>query len=1637
MLFLVFHTIASDTKSVKIETLDSYTEANLQTLVDAQKKAGYLYAGMYSEFDETNTDNASTSVKFPKDGEKYLVKFIPSEVLTIKAQVSDVLFDEVVTNDTSSSIRMVTSIDSVEYKHVGFIIKKGDGDPSYAKTTYYVQKKLYAIDYDTNITNDELLKTAKEYTPQELFHAESTFFKTWTIKKIPDTAYNTDITIVPYYITFDGTEVQGTTGIKTVNLGRSWVYVDNDSTSTQQLGTFNAPFKTLEEAIAYVDNGDPRRTVESTLLVKENYPITKAIDINRSLTLTSANMDPTVNEADTQKLATITTNLTEISGGMFDVNAGKTMTVKAITLDGSSNTATSKVRAVYISSGATLNLDSYATITNFDSSVSGAAVYNYNGALNLTGNAEISGNTTTANGNDVYSVGTMTMDDNAYVGSVYLADNNIINLNTSFEGKTYEGQVENIIDGEDDPATLNVVTEVIHPTYANNSQILSSEDKELLAKKCEAFAVPDSETTYIDETGYLEPCVARIPQSDGNYKYYATLQKAVMAVPKTGVQTEIQVVKDFTLTEPVSVPNDNNRNILLTDDGNTRTITRGFVTVTTYGGRMLVLRKGNQMTIEGSSKSDTEPSLVFDGAEKTAGTDTQIIAVGASYANRGGTLTLNSGVKLTGNNNNTGGGAVVVFGTFNMTGGVIDGNETQNDHGGGVYIRNEGTMTMTGGTISNNQCTHVGVLEETGEITLDKDGGAVYVEAGANFTMKDGMITGNSAKSGAAVILATYSTGRDGDSPDLVATMDMTGGTISGNEAAVEGGAIYVHANSEFDMTGGTIRENSSGKAGGAIYIRTNSGFSNGKHGGRGQATLSKGSIITDNEAKSTGGGAICNGGDLTIDGCEITLNKAIESHGGAMYITEDGKTTFISGNIDGNQCTSETATTTRDGGAVYVFAGGNLDMQGGTIQNNSAISGGAVLLAASNDSSLQATMKMSGGTIQNNEASVKGGAVFVHANAKLEITSDDAVISNNSSVKGGGAIYIYVNTEEYSAGAYAGKGYANITGGKFEGNITQGTSTETYGGGAICVEGNLDLKGGTFTDNETTEGNGGAVYVSPTGQLDMSGGKLEGNKAQYGGALYVSGLSAESYAKAKVSENAVIQNNEASVRGGGVYIQVYGQFDMAGGTICENNATTGGGGVYITTNSDNSACGIMSMSGGSVTDNTITNATVSSTGTIEGYDVHVAGTLSIGADGYIESLYVISESKIGFESALNSRDTATEVVVSTTRYGSQTAQYVLDSSSLYTASNYKYFKLPEGQPYYINSSGALTACEARVKYEGETLYSYYSTLQTAINAAKTDGTLTTVELMKDIIITQSLDMAANRKFNILLTDDGYTTRTITRGNYTGTPMFNMRTGNTLTIAGKKGNDETPSLIFDGGSKTNPAGDQSIIKVGTSGNQGGSLILRAGVQLCNNVNGASATGDGDGGAIHVSKTGTLTMRGGVISGNKSDGAEGGAILLREGCTFTMEGGRIENNEATMAGGAIAHICEVNNNTDITNITISGGSITGNKSTGTSGTNGGAIFVHATGVLTLSGATTVISGNTATGSGGGVYLHNNTVRGAAASMSITKDVKITNNTANVKGGGVCKAASTNTITGDTSGITLNYAPSGTESNIYTP
>ncbi|MBR4320061.1 MAG: hypothetical protein IKP69_08455, partial [Oscillospiraceae bacterium] len=148
---------------------------------------GKIFAGYF-------TDSTCTT-PYTKDSGKAYAKFIDEKILTVKAQISS----KTTADSASTSIRFITSVDSLKYQNVGF------------KITYNGK----TIDKQTATVYTVLLANGKKVYPS-VFSADSHYMEAYALNNIPNNAFGKEFTVTPYYTTQDGTIVDGKTNTFTI-----------------------------------------------------------------------------------------------------------------------------------------------------------------------------------------------------------------------------------------------------------------------------------------------------------------------------------------------------------------------------------------------------------------------------------------------------------------------------------------------------------------------------------------------------------------------------------------------------------------------------------------------------------------------------------------------------------------------------------------------------------------------------------------------------------------------------------------------------------------------------------------------------------------------------------------------------------------------------------------------------------------------------------------------------------------------------------------------------------------------------------------------------------------------------------------------------------------------------------------------------------------------------------------------------------------------------------------------------------------------------------------------------------------------------------------------------------------------------
>lgn len=204
------------------------------------------------------------------------------------------------------------------------------------------------------------------------------------------------------------------------------------------------------------------------------------------------------------------------------------------------------------------------------------------------------------------------------------------------------------------------------------------------------------------------------------------------------------------------------------------------------------------------------------------------------------------------------------------------------------------------------------------------------------------------------------------------------------------------------------------------------------------------------------------------------------------------------------------------------------------------------------------------------------------------------------------------------------------------------------------------------------------------------------------------------------------------------------------------------------------------------------------------------------------------------------------------------------------------------------------------------------------------------------------------------------------------------------------------------------SGNTAGYGAGLSVNSGSTLVMNSGSVVNNNIC------SNRGGGLNLDSS-TLTMNDGEISGNTAD--VGGGVLTDKS-TMYMYGGSITGNTASGNGGGIY----AEGNSPLT-IDTNGAGVPANIRIADNKAGAGA-GIYAQNVTSITGAE--ITGNTAIGSGGGVFAE-------GASLALA-DVSITRNGSGDNGGGIRGTSDTSSTNGITmtitgSDISGNTAPYG--------
>lgn len=881
----------------------------------------------------------------------------------------------------------------------------------------------------------------------------------------------------------------------------------------------------------------------------------------------------------------------------------------------------------------------------------------------------------------------------------------------------------------------------------------------------------------------------------------------------------------------------------------------------------------------------------------------------------------------------------------------LNGHVLRAPYGGSVIkVENGGNLTIID---SNSDAEH--------KFTPNADGLWVLDEANGTKTVKGGVITG-----GTGTVMTDFTCG-GGVLIESGGRLTMTGGNIVGCTAAgytAFGGGVFVAGSGTFTMTGGSITGCTAVAQGGLMAA---GGSIRNHYNGEnniGNTTLSGTAEIRDCHAKGGSGlygGGISDGGTLNISGDVKIIGCTAGGQGSdAMYINTDKSSSITGGmfygsiigssmisgitvtykanNADyaiqvlqsGEKATEPTAPTNSAGAAFlgwYMADGTAYDFTKVVTENLTLTTRfAAVTKKVSNYADLAAALANPALDIIKLENDIAIDATLIVDRAvildlvgyMMEMTGSGSVIA----IKDGGHLTLvdsdltstyYFTPDADGLWKWGTSGTKTVNGGVIYG----GTGTEmyysTYGGGVLIEDGGqFTMNGGSIVSCKA-DGSGGGVVVQcgdANGIFTMNSGAIIGCVADSGGGVETDGGGVGEYGQF-IMNGGVIDSCVATGRTGGGGVRSDGLFIMGkDATIknckaVENGQLNFGSGIVLAGDDQQTINGTIISEdavGGKfifVNHSTVTigeNANIHANITLDGGKIDLDGSSATVYGKITNNSYggvsCFADGLVTVTYKVNNADYAIQIL----RSGSLAIKPTAPAKPNQTFDGW--FKA-DGTAWDYN-----TAVTEDITLTGS-LY-VPVTSESELAAALADDTVDVIRLTGDIDLTAWNPCAVNgyyvhvaitRKVTIDL--NGHVLKGSGANSRVG--VFEVSDGGDLTLIDS--NPTAPhkfTLNADGLWVLDETNGTVTVKGGiitggrTNGgggvcvNDGGKLTMTAG----SIVGCVSENVNGSGGGVFVWNSGTFTMTGGVIESCRANG-DGGDALCLYGGTMNAGGGTVD------------------------------------------------------------------------------------------------------------------------------------------------
>lgn len=517
-----------------------------------------------------------------------------------------------------------------------------------------------------------------------------------------------------------------------------------------------------------------------------------------------------------------------------------------------------------------------------------------------------------------------------------------------------------------------------------------------------------------------------------------------------------------------------------------------------------MIRINNNVTIGSSLYGyDDAPDFFIDGND-IAGTTSAIVV------SNGSTLRIEPGVCIENCRTATTAvrGAAVnsVGGTVVVTGGKFERNISKTV-GGAIYNEN-GTVNVTGGEFTYCEATqgcaiynNNGIVNVSGgrfaENIATQYGGAIagYGVYSETYITGKAQIVENQATYGGALAVQNYG------------TLEINGGTITGNRAYSQGGALYIGSGAEAHVTGGTFTSNiAQNPVNPSLAAYGNGIYNDGDLMLKGSIQipadndiyLPSGRYVTVADRLTCQGHAAVITPQVYAEGAKVLDGSAMTSFYNKFGVTQSGWHILASGKIT-NLASQNVALLTKNGAYSIEFislydafaAVGKDDTAIITVIANNVISdtipvNGDVTLVCDDESYVSMRNGSFHGVMFDvqPDAILRFGDVIVNPDQQAQsdyksgtVTQGQMIIdggSKNTGVIGAAAVNVQTKGQFYM----------------YDDAIIRNCSNTTTG--TVTVSGTMHMYGGTITGNAGLYS--GGVYVRSSGVLNTYGGVIAGN---------------------------------------------------------------------------------------------------------------------------------------------------------------------------------------------------------------------------------------------------------------------------------------------------------------------------------------------------------------------------------------------------------------------------------------------------------------------------------------------------------------------------------------------------------------